>query len=87
MAKNNQIEVNGIDWQVEHIDDKIKITTENDNVVMVDIDDYKKAVFEFVDKVEKFYKSCKKKILPDDEYDKNGYIAFWNEWERRRYKV
>lgn len=26
---------------------------------------------------------CAPKELPANEYDRNGYIAFWNEWHRR----
>ena len=26
---------------------------------------------------------CAPKELPPNEYDRNGYIAFWNEWHRR----
>ena len=76
---------NGVDWEVTHINDKIKIKTETENEVLINFDEYKNAVFYFADKVEAFYKNSLNKNLPDDEFDKNGYIAFWNEWNRRRY--
>jgi hypothetical protein len=43
------------------------------------------VVFNFCDKIEAFYNGCMKKNIPDDEFERNGYIAFWNEWNRRRY--
>jgi len=76
---------NGVDWEVTHIDNKIKIKTETGNEVIVDYKDYEKVVFQFADKVEAYYNSCMKKIIPDDDFERNGYIAFWNEWNRRRY--
>ena len=35
------------------------------------------------DKVEAFYRSCRPKHIPKDEFARNGYIAFWNERHRR----
>ena len=75
---------NGIDWTVLHENSRVKIILEEGETIFVDIDEYKKEVFAFADKVEAFYKSCSPKILPDDEFERNGYTAFWNEWHRRR---
>ncbi|HLR35254.1 MAG TPA: hypothetical protein VK071_08020 [Tissierellales bacterium] len=33
--------------------------------------------------VEDYYKKSSNKILPEDEFERDGYIAFWNEWNRR----
>lgn len=43
-------------------------------------DDYKKMVLDFTDKVEMFYGSPDNKIVPDEEFDKNGLKQFWAEW-------
>jgi hypothetical protein len=75
---------NGIDWTVLHEGNYVKIVTENKNKIIVNIDEYKQEVYKFADGIESFYKKCTPKKLPDDEFDKNGYIAFWNEWHRRR---
>lgn len=75
---------NGIDWEVTHIGNKIGIKTESGQEIFVDFEKYREVVFKFADKVEKFYKSCSDKVF-SNEYEKNGYIAFWNEWNRRRY--
>lgn len=75
---------NGIDWTVTHANNQIQITTDTGTIVSVKKDDYKKAVFAFADQIERFYQRCSPKILPKDEFDRNGYLAFWNEWHRRR---
>ena len=74
----------GIDWSVIHENNYIKIITEGGNETIVNIDDYISEVYKFVDKVEDFYKSCKCKNIPCDEFERDGYIAFWNEWNIRR---
>lgn len=49
-----------------------------------DLNEYRKEVLQFADKIETFYQSSLPKILPEDEFECNGYLAFWNEWHRRR---
>lgn len=74
----------GIDWTVRHQTEGIEIILEDGETTLIDPDEYKKEVFSFADKVERFYLSSSPKKLPEDEFDKNGYLAFWNEWHRRR---
>ena len=74
----------GIDWSVIHDGNNVVLQLSDGTKETVPIDDYRKRVFEFADKVEAFYKACTPKILPTDETDLRGYIAFWNEWHRRR---
>lgn len=75
---------NGVDWSVIHEGDTVKLILENGTETRVSIDEYKKEVCRFADMIEAFYDSSKPKKMPQDEFDKNGYIAFWNEWHRRR---
>lgn len=75
---------NGIDWSIIHEHNKVKLITQTGKKELVDLNEYKEAVFKFADKVESFYNRCQKKELPQNELDKEGYIAFWNEWHRRR---
>ncbi len=75
---------NGIDWSAIHEDGKIKLVTEADKITFIDIDDYRDEVYAFANKVEAFYKKCSPKNMPTDEFERNGYIAFWNEWRKRR---
>lgn len=75
--------LNGVDWTVIHNDNLVNITTESGTEAIVNIEDYKKTVFEFADKIENFYKKSSPKIFEDD-FNKNAYIAFWNEWKKFR---
>lgn len=75
---------NGIDWSVIHDGDTVILELEDGAREKISINKYKQEVFEFADKVEAFYKSSSPKKIPNDKIDRNGYIAFWNEWHRRR---
>ncbi len=75
---------NGTDWSIIHENENIRLITESGKETIITLDEYKKEVFKFADSIEAFYNICTKKILPKDEFDRNGYIAFWNEWHRRR---
>jgi len=75
---------NGIDLQITHDNGNVIITTEKRNKVTIPYRDYQAEVFRFADQVKAFYDACTPKQLPEDDFTRNGYIAFWNEWERRR---
>lgn len=77
---------NGIDWTVLHEDGYIKIILEDGETTLVEFEQYKQEVFALADKIESFYNACSPKRLPKDAFEKNGYLAFWNEWHRRRNK-
>lgn len=74
----------GTDWSIIHSDGGIKIVLPSGVEEQVDFSDYKAEVFRFVDKIEACYKSCQPKNIPEDEFCRNGYVAFWNEWHRHR---
>ena len=76
----------GTDWSVIHVGSNVKLILANGQEEVVNFKEYQKEVFKFADKIEEFYLSCSQKIIPTDEFDRNGYIAFWNEWHRRRGK-
>ena len=77
---------NGIDWSVIHDGDSVILELEDGTREYVSIAAYEREVFRFADKIETFYKSCTPKKVPADEFERNGYIAFWNEWHKRRNK-
>ena len=78
---------NGIDWSVIHNnDDSVTLELEDGTKEIVAITDYEKQVYRFADMIENFYLSCSPKVMPKDPFEKNAYIAFWNEWHRRRGK-
>lgn len=74
----------GIDWSVLHDGDTVILELDDGTRETVTMDDYRKVVLAFADQVEAFYKASAPKILPEDDFDRSGYIAFWNEWHRRR---
>ncbi len=74
---------NGLDWSIVHEDGNIKLILPSGTEEYISLDDYRAEVIRFADKVEAYYKSCQPKNLPQDEFSRNGYIAFWNEWHRR----
>lgn len=76
---------NGIDWSVIHKNDYVILITHSEKETRIPLDEYKQIVFAFADEIEAFYKNSASKVVPDDLFDRNGYIAFWNEWNRRRY--
>lgn len=76
---------NGIDWSILHIGGYVRLVTEKGNEVSITLDDYTETVFNFVDKIEEFYKKCQEKIIPTDSFDRDGYIKFWKEWNNRRH--
>ena len=75
----------GTDWTVEQVSGGVKITTDGEKETFVPMDDYRAEVFRFADKVDSYYAKCPPK-MPCDEFEALGYIAFWNEWHRRRGK-
>ena len=78
---------NGVDWSVMHEHNMIKLVTETGAETLIDIDAYTDEVFSFADKIEVFYKNSLQKNLAElDDFSRNGYTAFWNEWRRRRYE-
>ena len=78
---------NGVNWSVMHERNMIKLVTETGAETLVDIDAYTDEVFAFADKIEVFYKKSLPKNLAElDDFSRNGYTAFWNEWHRRRYE-
>lgn len=74
----------GEDWSVEHSGDQVILTLKDGYQVSVPIDEYRAEVFQFADKIEAYYNSCPPREEPANEFSRNGYIAFWNEWHRRR---
>ena len=74
---------NGVDWSVLHDDGNIVLITENNHKNVLSLAEYKMIVFDFADRIERFYKQCSLKAFYDDN-DKVSYNLFWNEWHNRR---
>ncbi len=78
---------NGVDWSVLHENGNVVLVTEAGERTEILFDEYKTTVFAFADQVEAFYNAAADKKLPKDEFDRSGYIAFWNEWKAIRYGI
>ena len=74
---------NGIDWSVIHAGDSVRLILEDGYEVSVPIAQYREEVCRFADLIKKYYLDSPAKILPQDEFDRNGYETFWKEWDRR----
>lgn len=76
----------GTDWSVIHIDNKIKLTTENGTKVTIVLEEYRKIAYAFADKIEDYYNKGLPKTF-NHEVDFEGYTAFWNEWHKTPWKI
>ncbi|UKM63473.1 hypothetical protein GSB9_00015 [Flavobacteriaceae bacterium GSB9] len=76
----------GIDWEVTHENGIVTLKTESGTETKVDFENYKSEVLNFVDQVEEFYKNSPEKEIPKDEFDRKGYLQFWEEWNEKRNK-
>ena len=74
----------GIDWTVKHHNSDVILIPENGMAITVPLAEYRHEVYQFADKIENYYKLCSPKKIPEDKFSRDGYIAFWNEWHRRR---
>ena len=76
---------NGVDWSVIHDGGQVRLVTETGKETIVPLPVYRERVHLFADKIEAFYESSSPKKVPDDKIDREGYMAFWNEWKRLRH--
>ena len=74
----------GVDWSVFHEEQHVRLVLEDGTQELVPLEHYCKEVFRFADPIQAYYRACSPKALPEDAFKRNGYLAFWNEWRRRR---
>lgn len=70
----------GIDWNVNHYNYDIELTTKNGNSIKIDFYTYKNVILNFVAEVEAFYGNPNKKIKPDNDFERDTFEMFWIEW-------
>ena len=73
----------GTDWSTIHEDNTVRLLLPSGQEEVVTLREYQYAVLDFAKSVKQFYDACTPKEIPEDAFDRNGYIAFWNEWPRR----
>lgn len=76
----------GIDFDVLHEEDKIKLVFET-RAYELGFDEYRMAVMTFAEQVEAFYHDSPKRILEKDDSVQSGFTAFWNEWNALKGKI
>ncbi len=74
--------INGTDWSTVHEGDCVRLILPTGQEEVVSLQDYLCEVLAFAEEVKRFYDACTPKEFWH-EFERNGYIAFWNEWERR----
>ena len=74
----------GTDWAVRHDGNIIELETMTGTIERVPFQAYQDQVLKFVDRVEAYYRTSLPKETPKEEYIRDGFTAFWNEWHRRR---
>lgn len=73
----------GTDWSTIHEGRSVHLILPSGQENVVTLREYQYAVLDFAKQVKQFYDACTPKKIPENEFDRNGYIAFWNEWQRR----
>lgn len=73
----------GTDWSTIHEGNNVRFILPSGQEEVVTLRDYQYEVLDFAKKVKRFYDACTPKEIPEDEFERNGYTAFWNEWHRR----
>ena len=73
----------GTDWATIHEGNAVRFVLPSGQEEVVTLRDYQYEVLDFAKSVKRFYDACTPKEIPEDEFDRNGYTAFWNEWQRR----
>lgn len=76
----------GLDYAVHRKKDTVVIVTEGGNEYTVSFKRYRGEVLKFARLVEAFYHKSSPKKMPAERFERDGYIAFWNEWRRRMSK-
>lgn len=75
---------NGEDWTVRHVGAAVELILEDGYTVTVPMDEYRREVLAFVQKIEDFYNTSEPRTLPEDASDRESYALFWKEWHRRK---
>lgn len=69
----------GTDWSTIHDGDTVRFILPTGQEEVVSLREYQYEVLDFAKKVKRFYDACMPKEIPENEFDRNGYTAFWNE--------
>jgi len=72
----------GIDLTITHVNDSVVIESPSSKEVVSQAE-WRTAVLAFAKQVRDFHDGCTPKEKIEDKYDREGWAAFWQEWEQR----
>lgn len=72
----------GIDVEILHHQDVVTVKSPAGSE-KVTKSEWAVAVLGFVNSVQDFYRASASKVAIEDEYDNQGWTAFWEEWNER----
>ncbi len=70
---------NGIDWNIQHKNNFVELSTEKGEKAVLEFSEYAKMVLDYVNEIENFYGDINQKVF-DHEEDKETFQMFWKEW-------
>ena len=73
----------GTDWSTIHEGETVRFLLPSGQEEVVSLREYQYEVLDFAKRVKQVYDACTPKEVPENQFDRNGYTAFWNEWQRR----
>ena len=73
---------NGIDLEITHHKGVVAIKSVVSSEIVPE-SEWTRAVLAFADSVEKFYQSSLPKAAIEDKIERQGWTAFWQEWDER----
>lgn len=71
---------NGYNWNIRYEDDSVLFESEKGSKGRLSMESYKSLVRNLVSEIEGFYGNPAHKTLPEDAYDRKGFLQFWAEW-------
>lgn len=72
----------GIDVEIVHHQDIVTVKSPAGAEIVSKVE-WNEAVLGFVNSVQDFYRASTPKVAIEDEYDKQGWSGFWQEWAER----
>jgi hypothetical protein len=77
---------NGIDIEITHQEGMVTIKSKT-GAEIIPRSDWIKSVLCFIDSVSEFYRASTPKVIIEDAFDRQGWAAFWQEWDERYQKA
>ena len=73
----------GIDVNVVHSGDKVTIQRSDGKKEIIQFEEWRNSVFNFATAIKSYYSNSLPKSKIEDEFDRNGWARFWDEFNSR----